>query len=141
MRRLRNFIAISLLLVFSWCRVAEALPLVWCLGSDGHSVIELADSTGCNSPSKVNLYLDSGYQVSLLGVATGGHDECQDIALSHEVTVAVSAPKTDSKPAKLPAVIAVWPKGSPKTPVLGVSFPPRDTANQLAQLRTVILRL
>jgi hypothetical protein len=139
MQRFRTFLAGSLLLVFAWSRVAEAMPLVLCLGSDGHKVIELASSEGCHNASKTDLYVDSGYTVSLIGSSAGKHGDCNDIALPDEVRSPVKVSKTLAPPAPvfstLEAPVEHYMPWALRMP------PPQPVATQLAQLRTVVLRL
>ena len=139
MQRLRTFLALSLLLVFSWSRVAEAMPLVLCLGSDGHKVIELASSEGCHSPTKTDLYVDSGYEVSLIGSSAGKHGDCNDIALPDEIRSPVKASKAlalaSPDLSTLEAPVEHYVPWALRLP------PPQPVTTQLAQLRTVVLRL
>lgn len=140
MRRIKSFIAITLLLLFAWSRAAEALPLVWCLGSDGHSVVELADSKSCNSADKIDLHVDSGYTVPLLGLTVGEHDQCTDFVLSDEVTKTATKSQNTAPPAALPVKPVAFNERLSCAPL---SFSPQSRTNacQLAQLRTVVLRL
>ena len=140
MQRFRTFVAISLLLAFAWSRVAEALPLVWCQGSDGHSAIEFANSAGCHGTAKIDLYADSGYATSLIGSSVGEHSDCRDIALPDKVQTTVKVSKTLASPVPPASVAksfevhyAVWPTR------LAVPFEPAN--DHLPQLRTVVLRL
>lgn len=138
--RFRTFLAISLLLVFAWSRAAEAMPLVWCMGSDGHNVIELANSGGCHGAAKADFYVDSGYATSLIGSPAGEHSDCKDIALPDKVQTSAKVFKTLAPPAPVATFVdsaEVYYTAWPIRPAVRVE----PAAGHLAQLRTVVLRL
>lgn len=140
MRRFRSFLAVSVLLAFAWCRAAEAMPLVWCLGSDGHSVVEIANSEGCKSYSGVDVYVDLGYATTLVGLGDGAHDTCNDFVLSDEARASVKVFKTLAPPEPASIPIRLFEdRGLLLASPLDRS--PNPAASQLAQLRTVVLRL
>jgi hypothetical protein len=143
MRRIRTLLAISLLLLFAWSRAADALPLVWCLGSNGHSAIELAMSKGCHNAAVAEFSLDSEYIADLVGPPVGQHRDCSDFIIAKDVRSLIKiSSTTPTPPAPGPSALSpesfdehfrVGPSGSALRPDL--------VANQLAQLRTVVLRI
>ncbi len=140
MRRFRSFLAIFLLFIFAWSRAADALPLVWCLGADGHNAVELANSSGCHSAPKTDLYVDSGYATPLFGKLVGDHHDCTDFTLADELRSPIKVSKTLAPPVPVPSVVEPVQEHRAAWPIrLAVRADP--VINQLAQLRTVILRL
>lgn len=143
MRRIRTLLAISLLLLFAWSRAADALPLVWCLGSDGHSSIELAMSKGCHNTTVAEFSLDSEYTTDLVGPPVGQHGDCSDFDIAKDVRSLIKISSTAPTPPES-GPSALGPESFDKhfrVRTLGSAPRPDLVANQLAQLRTVFLRV
>lgn len=131
--RARKF-AISALIALvlpAWA-AGGGLPLVWCVGPSGHSSVEMMGLGDCHgAPASV---LHDGY-------SDAGKAGCTDFSLWQQAQtprepVAVTSPPPDPV---TPAAFTVAIHGN-----LGCRLPlpcsqPDSIANQLAQLRTVIL--
>lgn len=140
MRHCRSVLAIFLLLLFAWGRVADAAPLVWCLGSDGHSVIEYAGRDGCRTTIQPDLSVDSGYETSLIGEVVGEHGHCKDVAVPDEIRSPIKTSNTPLVPAPTSFVIETFkPNQIFWAECLASAVDPG--AGHLIQLRTVVLRL
>jgi hypothetical protein len=81
MRRWQRKIATLLLLVFVPANIAYALPLVYCLGTDGHRAIELAQGVGSHCVERGQLHATDlsveGHDAS----AENSGDHCVDAKL------------------------------------------------------------
>jgi hypothetical protein len=142
MRRIRAIVAISMLLLFTWSRAADALALVWCLGPDGHSSIELAMSEGCHNSSVAEFSVDVGYTTDLVGPPVGQHENCKDFIVSKDVRSPIKISwTTPPPPSPAPYALSVdYFDASSRARPSGPALRPDLVASQLAQLRTVVLR-
>jgi hypothetical protein len=120
--------ALLALLMPAWA--ANGLPLVWCVGANGHSAIEtlgLGDCHGGSAFSKGHLSVEEG--------------DCTDFALWQQAQnprqpIAVSPPRPDATThTKLAATI----HSDPGRQLRLSGFQSDSIASQLTQLRTVVL--
>lgn len=73
----RRLVATILLLVFIPASIAAGLPLVYCLGADGHRAIELVQ----NAPHHGARHVRTAVDHSDHGAALEGSDDCVDYKL------------------------------------------------------------
>lgn len=137
----RKIIAFFLLLLFAPTYGAAAMPLVWCV-APGHNAVERCGSSGCHNQS---LGSDlTGFQHEAKAPCSrmaSGQGGCTDWSLSQPTRstiglLPVAPPSPDGGAFSLPPKLE---EQASLVPPL-VPFAPLDLiANQLAQLRTVVL--
>ena len=131
----KKFLSLVLLTLFASASTANALPFVWCVGSYGHSAIELKVATGdCHELIKTL----GGPETTAAASQAG---DCIDFDLSQVASVrSEPSPKatsiaTDGSPAVLPFVVSVEYPAAARLR----TFPRILIADQLKQLRSVVL--
>ena len=118
------------LLLQAW--TVSALPVVWCLGSDGHRAIEILTLSDCDSD-------DVAGPVAKVGVVAG--DSCTDFSLALRSDV---PKKLEFKfAAKLPNVLARTIERRRDLLRDGKLVEPQldQRPLQLAQIRTIVLQI
>ena len=147
MRRWQRKIATLLLLVFLPANVAYALPLVYCLGTDGHRAIELAQGVGSHCVERGQLHAPDlsveGHDAS----AENSGDHCVDAKLvtpgqNVQRTAdgkAVAIPLTGTPPSFLSVSPETLAHEPPQHRDCFASHGRRLANDQLAALKTVFL--
>lgn len=137
----RKIVALMLLVLFAPASMADALPLVWCLAPSGHNAIELY-SGGCHKlPAVSEVPRCAAKSAASFRRWTGEPGGCRDFVVSQSAqTPTKLLPKTPPSPDPvaldaLSEAVENPSKPAPSRP--GVPLDP--AANQLAQLRTVVL--
>jgi hypothetical protein len=130
----RKFLSLVLLALFASASTANALPLVLCVGSYGHSAIKLKVG---NSDCQEFIRTLGGPETTAAASQAG---DCVDFSLSQVASVrsepspTATSIATDGSLAVLPFVISV---NYPATALR--IFQPAFIADQLKQLRSVVL--
>lgn len=130
-RRPRKIAALLLLALLLPAWAAAGLPLVWCIGPNGHNAIE-GLTVGCHD--------ELGDSVHSGGFIADS-DECTDFSLWQRIQVP-SNPSTVASPSPDPIPVVASFESTDRGPQSDSveTFVPLDPiASQLAQLRTVVL--
>jgi len=133
----RKLIAFLLLLLFAPASTADALPLVWCLAPSGHNAIELFH----NLPASSGLRQLAAKGSAVHGQSVDKHGACKDFIVSQS---AQSPTKLSLKAPPSPDPVLLGPASKaaePPAQAVASRFAVQKNlaANQLAQLRTVVL--
>ncbi|HML92996.1 hypothetical protein [Methyloceanibacter sp.] len=131
--RFRKFAIFAFLALFLPAWAPGGLPLVWCVGSNGHNAVEMLGLGDCHrAPTP-------GFRDGNSGAEKAG---CTDFSLWRKAQLprepVVAAPPPPPDPAT-PAAFTVAIHGNPGCRLPLPRSQPDSIANQLAQLRTVVL--
>ncbi len=140
---LRRLITACLLFCFVPASLASALPLVFCLGSDGHRAIELLESAPHHC---IDERRHSVARVSDQFAASGTIRDCIDLRLVPDAQISQRTAEPDavlsggiedlSVPVRIaPEISAAWQESGPAW----VSDNAAVANNQLAALKTIVL--
>lgn len=130
--RARKFVTFALLALLLPAWAASGLPLVWCVGPNGHNAIKALTLGDCHDAP------EASFRAGKLSAKNGN---CTDFSLWQRA----EAPRklfSDTPPPPDPTAVGALPEavhGNPECGLQGFCIQFDFVANQLAQLRTVVL--
>lgn len=130
--RARKFAILALIALVLPTWAGGGLPLVWCIGPSGHSSVEMIGLGDCHgAPAAV---LRDGY-------SEAGKAGCTDFSMWQEAQTTrepVAGPSAPPNP-PMPAALTVAFRANPGCQLAMSCSQSDSVADQLAQLRTVVL--
>lgn len=147
--RARRLVALLLILVFAPATMLAAMPLSFCLGSDGHQAIEyvVQDDHG-RAEVGLDPLITSGAEQLADVIGAVEHPECVDVALLSDARTAKPGNNIDGArladllpPCLLPRNFDAQAFAQREPNPFALASIEHGTSPQLVALRTVILRI